>query len=321
MARYENLSVGQLEVDNFLGGLPQFPFPHRKLFVDPSGILAPYGLDHVYSTLDAAEEAAIANQHDTVYLVGVGSLNLAAAMTWDKSYTHLIGVCPPTPGCRSRIFQTSTLTSASPLLTISASGCFFQNFYIFQGVDDAGSLINVSVTGSRNGFSGVHFAGGGHATMAIDGGCSLKVAGDENLFKACTIGVTTIASATGHVGLLLAGSDGHCVRNEWHKCRFTMYAGHTGAAWVEVADATAIDRYNIFSKCLFLNDNYANYAMASGFVIPAIAGNRPARLYLNECSAYGATKMEASDRGVLVTDAMPAQTPADTMGTFVAAYA
>ena len=73
--------------------------------------------------IEAAEAKCVANQHDTVFYIGGSSgNNLAAALTWDKNYTHLIGICAPTMVAqRSRIFQTSTVTGASPLLNITAT--------------------------------------------------------------------------------------------------------------------------------------------------------------------------------------------------------
>jgi len=267
------------------------------------------------ASIEAAEALCTANQHDVVlYLAGSSGNNLAAALTWDKNYTHLIGWCAPSAAAqRARIFQTSTLTGASPLLNVTATGCIFKNFYIFQGVDDATSLINVQVAGGRNYFENVHFAGGGHATMAINGGASLKVTGDENLFRHCTIGVDTIASATGHVGVLF---DGAASRNVFEDCHVSMYAGNAGAAFVEVADATGIDRYTIFKECIFSNCNKANFEMTAGFVIPAIAANRPARILLKDCMSYGAAKWDANDRGVLMGN-MDAVTGADESGEAV----
>jgi hypothetical protein len=267
-------------------------------------------------TIAAAYAKCTANQHDVVLVVAGASGNtLSAALDWSKSYTHLVGLSAPTHAAnRARIFQLATLEDASPLLTVSGDGCIFKNFYIFQGVDDADSLINVSVTGSRNYFENVHFAGGGHATMAIDGGASLKLdGGDENLFRNCTIGVDTIASGTGHVGILF---DTDASRNVFEDCHVSMYAGHAGAAFVEVADGTGIDRYTIFKKCLFSNCNKANFEMTSGFVIPAIAANRPARFLLMDCASYGADKWDHSDRGVVMGN-MSAVVGADQSGEMV----
>lgn len=268
------------------------------------------------ASIEAAYALCTTNQHDVIlYLAGSSGNNLAAALTWSKSYTHLVGWCAPTVvGQRSRIFQTSTLTGASPLLTVSGSGCIFKNIYIFQGVDDATSLINVSVTGGRNYFENVHFAGGGHVTQAVDGGASLHLNGaEENTFVNCTIGVDTVAAATGMVGILC---DGEAHRNVFKDCRVTMYAGNTGAAFLEVVDATGIDRYNIFQDCLFVNSNSDNFLMASGFVIPAFAANNSSRILLKDCMIHGTTKLDASDRGVLFGN-MNAITGADLSGVAV----
>ena len=248
------------------------------------------------ASIEAAYALCTTNQHDTVlYLAGSSGNNLAAALTWSKSYTHLVGWCAPSrAGQRARIFQTSTLTGASPLVTVSGSGCIFKDVYVFQGVDDATSLINVSVTGGRNYFENVHFAGGGHAAQAIDGGASLKLDGaEENLFKNCTIGVDTIAAATGMAGILF---DGEAHRNVFEDCMLTLWAGHAGAIFAEVVDATGVDRYNIFKNCLFLNTSAT--AMTQAFAIPAGMG-APRRIYLVNCALHGATDWDGSDRGVL----------------------
>jgi hypothetical protein len=265
------------------------------------------------ASLEAAYAKTVANQHDTIFYIASSSgNNLAAAVTWSKNYTHLIGVAAPTRVAqRARIFQTSTLTGASPLLTISATGCIFKNFYIFQGVADATSLINVSVTGGRNYFENVHFAGGGHATQAINGGASLHLNGaEENTFVNCTIGVDTIDAATGMMGILF---DGEAHRNIFENCTVRMRAGNGGAGFVEIVDATGIDRDNTFIDCLFLNNSGTD--MTSGFVIPAGMG-APRKLLLKDCMILGTAKLDANDRGVLFGN-MNAVTGADTSGEAV----
>lgn len=247
------------------------------------------------ATILAAYNKCTANQHDVVaYIAGSSSETLSAAFTWAKNFTHLFGICAPTRAAqRARIFQLSTLTAASPLFNITATGCIFKDFYICQAVNDATSLVNVQVTGGRNYFENVHFAGGGHAAHAIDGGASLKLNGaEENTFVNCTIGVDTIAAATGMAGILF---DGEARRNRFIGCDLTMYAGHAGAIFAEVADATGIDRYNIFRDCIF--SNTASTAMTEAFAIPAMGA--PKRIYLMNCALHGATDWDANDRGVL----------------------
>lgn len=304
-----------------LGGMPVgmgIPFGKnaKAFFVDPAnGSDSNDGLTpaSALAGLAAAYAKCTANQNDTVfYIAGASGINLSAALTWAKSYTHLIGVCAPTMiGQRARIFQLAALTGASPLITISASGCIFKNLYIFQGVNDNTSLINVSVTGGRNYFENVHFAGGGHATQAIDGGASLKLDGaEENTFVNCTIGVDTIDAATGMMGILF---DGEAHRNVFKNCVVRIRAGNAGAGFVEVVDATGIDRDTLFDNCVFLNNSATS--LTSGFVIPAGMG-APRKLLLKDCMVLGTSKLDANDRGVLYGN-MGAVTGADGSGVAV----
>lgn len=314
-------------VTNFPNGVSSFGMTVMPGMIPPGGNI--YYLDpangsdgssgkspaQAFATLAVAYAALTANQNDVLfYIAGSSSITLSAALTWSKNYTHFVGLCAPTHAAqRARIFQLSTLTGASPLLTISASGCIFSNFYIFQGVADATSLINVSVTGGRNYFYNVHFAGGGHATQAINGGASLHLntsSSEENLFERCTIGVDTIDAATGMVGLLM---DGDAHRNLFRECVLRMRAGSTGAAFVEVADATGIDRDITFDNCLFINNSTAN-DMASAFLIPAMG--EPRLILLKDCLFHNVTKLDASDRGVLFGN-MNAITGADLSGVAV----
>lgn len=255
----------------------------------------------------------LVNNHNDVlvYLADTTSLTVSSAFNWAKSYTHFVGMCAPTRvGQRARIFQLSTLTGASPFFTVSGSGCIFKDLYFFQGVNDATSLINVSVTGGRNFFDNIHFAGGGHAAQAVDGGASLKLDGaEENTFVNCTIGVDTVGAASGMVGILF---DGEAHRNIFEKCHVSIWASNAGAAWVELADATAIDRYTIFDNCLFTN---TGSSLTSGFVIPAGMGS-PRRLFMKDCVGFGAAKWDANDRGVLFGN-MNAVTGADLSGVMV----
>ena len=88
-----------------LGGLPVMagvPFSQdsKYYFVDAAnGSDGNSGLspDEALATIIQAEDMCVANQHDTVfYIASETSINMSAALTWDKNYTHLIGICAPT---------------------------------------------------------------------------------------------------------------------------------------------------------------------------------------------------------------------------------
>lgn len=271
--------------------------------------------DNAFASIPVAYAACTDGANDKViYLGGATGATLAATLTWAKSYTHLIGVCAPvSTGQRARIHN-ETVTGVTPLMNITGSGCVFKNFYIFQGVDEAVANINVQVTGERNYFENVHFAGGGHASQAINGGASLKIdGGSECRFVHCTIGVDTILAGTGMVNLLF---DGSATRNEFEDCKFLIQAGHTGAAWVEVVDATGIDRCQTFKNCVFMNPNKPAFEMLSGFLIPAGMTPPVGPLLLKDCVAYGAAKWDADDRGVLMGN-MDVVAPVDLSGVAV----
>jgi hypothetical protein len=288
-----------------LGGLPVMagvPFSQdaKYYFVDAAnGSDGNSGLspDEALATIIQAEDMCVANRHDTVFYIASGSsINMSAALTWDKSYTHLIGICAPTHVAqRARIFQLSTLTGASPLFNVTATGCIFKNFYCFQGVDDATSLINWQVSGGRCYFENIHFAGGGHDTMAIDGCTSLRLVGSsgEHMFRNCTFGVDTIAQGTGARCLSASGGT---PRNVFEDCNFISYADAAGALFVEWEALSAFDRYVLFKRCSFINTGTST--MSQAFSIPASVPSHR-RAFLHDCWGYGFTDWEASDRSVL----------------------
>jgi hypothetical protein len=112
------------------------------------------------------------------------------------------------------------------------------------------------------------------------------------------------------VGLLF---DTEAHRNLFRNCIFRMRAGNAGAAFVEVADTTGIDRDNTFDNCIFINNSTAT-DMTSAFVIPAMG--EPRLLLLKDCLFHNVTKLDASDRGVLFGN-MNAVTGADLSGVAV----
>lgn len=287
------------------GGIP-FHKDQKIFFVDPAGgsdTNAGTDLQYPLASIEQAYSLTTANQHDVVYYIAGSSSNtLQAAVTWAKNFTHLVGIGAPTNVAqRARIFQLSSLTGASPLFNITATGCIFKNFYIFQGVADATSLVNVQVTGGRNYFENVHFAGGGNATQAVNGGASLKLDGaEENYFHRCTIGVDTAVAATGMSALLI---DGSTQRNTFEDCLFQLFIGNAGANLVELTDATSADRWNRFKNCnFFSNSTNDGTTMTSAFVIPA-GHTITAKLFLENCRGLGFTDWNTTaDTKVLYMD-------------------
>lgn len=266
------------------------------------------------ATVSAALAKCVSGHHDTVLVVASGTaITETAAIEWNKNLTHLVGLGAPTHAAqRTRIVCNAT--DLSPFFTISGYGCIFRNLYFWQGQDDVHSLVNVSVSGARNYFSGVHFAGGGHATQAIDGGASLLInGGSENRFVDCTIGVDTISAATGMAGLVFAATGG-AARNVFERCRFTLYAGNAGVIFVELLGNSGIDRYQLFKDCHFIN--LSGTAMTQAFAVAGGFDPNNKRVLLVDCTKIGVSKWDNGDTGMIYGN-MDAVTGADLSGGLV----
>lgn len=217
------------------------------------------------------------------------------AITWSNNLTHLVGVGAPVhQGQRQRIVVSAD--DLAPFLTVSGYGCIFRNVQFQSLRADADSKLMVTVSGDRNYFENVHFNGGGHATQAVDDGASVKLDGaEECTFKHCTFGCDTAVAGTGYANLLF---DSESARNRFEDCIFQLYAGATTCTHIEVVDNTGIDRWQIFERCLFVND-CRTYTIGSVFTVPASMTSVTNFILLKDCAAVGSGDWDASNRGVL----------------------
>lgn len=260
-------------------------------YLDPTnGLDTNNGLSpsKAFKTLPYAHDKMHDNNHDILFhIAGTSSILLSALFEWSKSYAHLFGVCAPVRAAqRARMFLAAGDNDISPMIKFSGTGCVIANEYIFSGVDDAQALINAELTGDRNYFENVHFAGAGHATNAIDGACSLKMNGaDENRFFGCTFGLDTVEAAAGVTALLYAGAASG--RNEFEKCKFTLHAGAAGVSFIEVVGQDMIDRYQIFDECKFIN--LSTTAMTVGIQIEGGNNGDNKRFLMYDSPSIGCT--------------------------------
>ena len=257
-------------------------------------------------TVLAAYNKCIGDRGDVIYLMGASNAaaditdDLSATLTWAKNDVSLIGLCSPgVVSQRARLNQLSTATGLSPLINVTGNNCTFANFQVFQGVADATSLINVQVTGQRNFFDNVHFAGIGNATMSAAGCASLNLEGGaENVFRHCVIGVDTITQDADGRNMTC---DGNASRNLFEDCLFQSFISATGAAHVEIIDTTGIDRWLWFKRCLFVSESVNKTVdMAEVFAIPA--GISQGKIILQDCYAMndgGAPVWTAGTEGII----------------------
>lgn len=219
---------------------------------------------HPLQTLEAAEDKCVANRHDVVLaLAGATACNPAASVTWDKDYTHLIGVGSYLPGLgnRSRVVMQAA-TAVTPVITFSGDGCIVKNMQFNQEKASGAASGVAIVTGHRNLFENVFFMCPTSQTAAS---YSLKVGGTENAFKRCTIGQHTLVRNAATRGLWLYVGDDDCQRNKFIDCEFLSWATGGGTAHVLVYVDVDIDvevYTAFFENCLFDNIGAATLAVA-----------------------------------------------------------
>jgi hypothetical protein len=202
-------------------------------------------------TLEAAEDMCTANRHDTVlFLAGATADNPTASITWDKAYTHLIGVGSYLPGLgqRSRVVMKAA-TKVTPVITFAGNGCIVKNMQFFQE-KAAGAASGVAiVTGNRCYFENVFFA----MPCATDAASyCLKVGSDENVFKRCTIGQHTYVRTGASRNLWIYGAD--ATRNKFIECEFLSWSSATTHVHAYIDVAVTCEAFTVhFENCLWQN--------------------------------------------------------------------
>src|SRR3990167_774984 len=257
-----NLKRGSSSIGDLADGFGSAFLPAligNTYFVNPSLSVSGSGtVDDPFNSVLAAYNQCTDGANDVVFMIGQSSAwSPAASLTWSKSYTHLIGISSPLPGMgqRCRIVGSASV-DISPVITFSGTGCIVSNIQIFNGKDADSSSGAVIVSGARNAFINVFFAGMGHATPAArTDSYSLKVTGAENLFADCTIGLDTIDRSAANYELWLSTGS---VSNTFKRCHI-LSQSDTNTRGAVLIDG--MDRWVIFDDCLFENFS-VNWATA-----------------------------------------------------------
>lgn len=264
-----------------VGGIGGIPLTGTWFFVDPAnGSDGNEGTspDQAFATLYQAHANMTAGQNDVCVLIGNGgttgtarlSTALAASidssattgtLNWTKNACHLIGVTAPTMVAqRARIAPPSgTYTQATfgsgNFVVVTATGCIFQNFSLFNGFSTGGTnQICWTDSGGRNYYNNVQFGGMGDAASAQNTGSrSLKISGTtgENTFVNCVIGLDTVTRTVANASLEFAGGT---PRNSFINCTFPFMTSAATPLGIITSDAAAMDRWQQFKDCSFINN-------------------------------------------------------------------
>ena len=233
------------------------PFPAQGdvYFVDPTnGSDGNTGktIDRPLASLETAYGLCVDGHHDTIYMVpGATSNTLVAAITWSKSYTHLIGLSNDLPGIGQRCGVVGSAASdLSPLVTFSGTGCYVKNIRFYNGKDADSSSGAVVVSGARNVFENCLIVGMQHATPAArSDSYSLKVTGSENLWNRCMIGYDSVTRGAGEAPELWIATGAS--KAFFRDCRI-LTRSDTATASPVLIDGVNIG-YIEFENCVFIN--------------------------------------------------------------------
>lgn len=312
-----------------VGGIGGIPLTGTWFFVNPArGSDGNTGQspDEAFATLYRAHQAMTAGRNDVCVLIGDGSTTgtarlstaLAASITsgatagtlaWTKNACHLIGMTAPTQVAqRARIappsgtYTVTTFGSAN-FVTVSAQGCIFANFSLFNGFSTGGAnQICWTDSGGRNYYENVQFGGMGDAGSAADAGSrSLKLSGTtgENTFVGCTIGLDTVTRSAANASLEFAGG---CPRNNFIGCNFPFMTSAATPLGIIVAAAAGSDRWQRFDRCTFINNVQSTSTTMSG--LATLAASMGGLLLMKDATLVGITEFgtDATSRGQIYVD-------------------
>lgn len=243
---------------NAKNGVPGLPGASEKFQVTTSSTSAgPYSFwskwfrprSNMFTTLIAAE-AALSGGRNEVIELSPESHSLAAMLTWDKSNCALIGQAPDVTmmNSRARIGMSANFAS---MITISGNGNLWKNLYLMHGRGSATNVNLMTITGDRNGFENVCFAGPQNDTEAATAGYDLiRLDGaEETHFKRCVFGTHNTVSTT-YTGIEFQADAGSAI---FEDCIFWCAGGAAGNGRFLKFDAGIGIGAAIFKNCLFIN--------------------------------------------------------------------
>lgn len=217
--------------------------------------------DDAFASLYKAHDACTDNNFDMIVVAsaGIGSGSgtdestavSGGLWTFSKNLVTVVGAAAPSfVSPRSRIlWDTASQSTTTALLTISGSGNSFVNLQLGTFVDNN---MLVTVSGDRNYFAGVHFAGIGDATAGDDTNARILYLndGDENLFDSCLFGLDTIMRSAANFTVEMAGG---VQRNTFSDCMFIQATDATTPVHIKSTGASGLDRWNRFHNSVFYN--------------------------------------------------------------------
>ena len=283
------------------------PVGEIRMITGGTGNAHTYFRDKVYEAnlhtyVSQAEAAMVTNRND-VMLVPPGSHAwrgdsdaTGAALTWDKTNTHILGMDPaPLPGYSRARFSHAGYTMAN-FMTVSGDCNKFKNLRWMHGSSTGGAsdVTCITVSGHGNVFENCAFAGPNNATQAASANYNgVIVSGSQNHFKNCMFGsVNDIDRSAANA--VLEFSTGTGAWNIFENCVFRSRSGGGQATAYFIDDLTTdtvVDYTAIFLNCQFIHQGTALTLAINK------AANTSRKLYFDSrCSFVNVTDIVAAAR-------------------------
>jgi len=214
-------------------------------------------------------EAALETERNDVLLVTPGSHAwrgdshaTAAALTWDKTNTHMLGMAPMDRAGYGRArFSHAGYTMAN-FMMVSGAGNKFKALRWMHGSATGGAsdVTCLTVSGDGNTFEDCSFAGPNNSTQAASANYNgVIVSGSHNYFKNCMFGSINDIDRSG-ASSVLEFSTGTGAWNVFENCVFRSRSGGGQATPYFIEDKTTdtvVDYTAIFLNCQFLHQGTA----------------------------------------------------------------
>lgn len=255
-----------------------------------------------FSTMADVNAEVQSLQNDCV-IITPESHSLAAALTISANGTHWVGAALGKMNVRSRIGMSTTFT---PMITVSGYGNSFHNLYTMHGTA-AGDYVGWSITGARNAFYNVHFAGpmaaaqGGHASYE-----GVTIDGSENFFKDCVFGTDTIGRDETTPNITLGAG----TLTVFENCLFLCNLTDGDPNFIKAENTTGYT-WALFKGCTFMAFN-SNYATAMTKAIECTGGASCALVFDPMCVFQNVTALSDATDDVFVWYPVTFSTTTDT---------
>lgn len=260
----------------------------------------------IYTSIYQAENSRTTGRNDTILVTPESHAwrgdadATGAALTWDKTNTHIIGLSPTSKAGYNRArFSHSGYTMAN-FMTVSGDDNCFKNIRFMHGSSTGGAsdVTCITVSGAGNRFEKVAFAGPNNATQAASNNYKgINISGSHNYFKDCMFGSVNDVDRSG-TGAILYFAAACGAWNIFENCVFRSRSGGGQAGAFFITDAvtdTVVDYTAIFLNCQFI------HAGTDLTLAISKAANASRKLYFdNRCTFVGVKDIVADARNAEV---------------------